>query len=676
MNDLNMSSQAYTDQTNAEIGAIQALIQAGRIPEGLAQLEALPKELHGDTTVLYLRGVCFRLLGDYGAAERALFQLLDQRPSYGRAFQELGHVYRDGERGAEALGAYATACFMNPALKASWSAQKALLDPSLQPERFAQVSERLRWVESLPNILLACLDATHEGKLVKAEDYCRRFLQKHPQHVEGIRMLANIAVKQGVLEDAEFLLESAVTFEPGNKQAEIDYIQVLSKRQRFQQAVDRAVNLLEQDPDNPQFKSLCAIQCMQIAHVGRALRLFDQVIEQVPQDPVTHVSKGHALKTAGHTGDAIASYRRAIECQALHCEAWYSLANLKTYTFSEHELKTLQALDKNPQLTGQDRVYLQFALGKAFEDRKAYETSFVHYAKGNAIKRAQVQYHASGTTKEIDDQIAACPPSLFAKTLGCDAPDPIFIVGLPRSGSTLLEQILSSHSQIDGTLELPNVLSISGKLRRLGRRSGNRRYPFNLADLSRDQLHDLGEAYIRDTRVHRQEAPFFIDKMPNNFRHIGLIKLMLPKAKVIDARRAPMACCFSGFKQLFAEGQFFSYDLEDIGQYYKDYVRLMTHWDSVMPGFVLRVQHEELVNNLEQQVKRMLEFCGLPFEPACLEFHKTERHVRTPSSEQVRQPIYSSALEQWRHYEPWLTSLKQTLGPLGSEYNSQTMTDE
>ena len=322
----------------------------------------------------------------------------------------------------------------------------------------------------------------------------------------------------------------------------------------------------------------------------------------------------------------------------------------------------MQVLDDTQFLGGQDRVYLQFALGKAFEDRKDYERSFQHYARGNEIKHAQLQYRREGATRECEEQMEACQSALFEQKIGCDAPDPIFILGLPRAGSTLLEQILSSHSQVDGTLELPNILSLSGRLRRLGQRQGNQRYPFNLADLSGDQLRSMGEEYITDTRVHRQGAPFFIDKMPNNFRHIGLIKLILPNAKIIDARRAPMSCCFSGFKQLFAEGQMFSYSQEDIAQYYRDYVRLMTHWDTVMPDQVLRVQHEDVVAELETEVHRMLEYCGLPFEEACLEFHKTERNVRTPSSEQVRQPIFSDALEQWKNYEPWLTPLKEALG--------------
>ena len=477
-----------------------------------------------------------------------------------------------------------------------------------------------------------------------------------------MRLLAEIATRNNVFDDAEFLLESAVAFDASHRQARIDYVQVLSKRQRFQKAVEEAKALLDKTPDNPQLQSLYAIQCMQLGDYETALELFDKILERVPHDPVTNVSKGHALKTGGRSGEAVEAYRAALGSQPLYCDAWYSLANLKVYRFDDAELSAMEALESNPHLGGQDRVYLQFALGKAYEDRADYAQSFQHYAKGNAIKKAQLQYRAEGTTKECDDQIAACTPEVFARETGCEAPDPIFILGLPRAGSTLLEQILSSHSMVDGTMELPNVLSISGKLRRLGQRQGNQKYPFNLAELSAEQLAILGEEYIRDTRIHRLGAPFFIDKMPNNFRHIGLIKLMLPNAKVIDARRDPMSCCFSGFKQLFAEGQMFSYDLEDIGQYYLDYVRLMEHWDQVLPGFVLKVQHEHVVSDLETEVRRLLDFCGLPFEESCLEFHKTERNVRTPSSEQVRQPIFSTALEQWKHFEPWLGPLKARLG--------------
>jgi predicted Zn-dependent protease len=641
---------------------IQKLIQQGKLPDALRALDGLDADDRNSQMSLYMRGVCLRHLRQWADAEKVLHQLIAKSPSYGRGFQELGHLYRDAGRPPEAVGAYATACHLNPALKASWQGQYNLLDHERSVDRVAQVKERIDWLDGLPPVLLASLDMLHEGKLIKAEQLCRQFMQQNPQHIEGMRLLADIAIKHGVLEDAEFLLESAVAFDPGHQRARIDYVQALSKRQRYQQASDEAKALLEASPENPQFQSLYAIQSMQLGDYQTALDLFDSILERIPHDPVTHVSKGHALKTGGKTAEAVSSYQAAIDAQPMHCDAWYSLANLKTYRFDDDQIRTMLELDKNPHLAGQDRVYLQFALGKAFEDKNAFDKSFFHYSKGNDIKRTQVQYRADGTSRECEEQIAACTPDTFKHVSGHDAPDPIFIVGLPRAGSTLLEQILSSHSQIDGTLELPNVLSISGKLRRLGQREGNNRYPEILNHLTPETLRELGEEYIRDTQIHRLGAPFFIDKMPNNFRHIGLIRLMLPNAKIIDARRDPMACCFSGFKQLFAEGQLFSYSLDDIGRYYKDYVKLMAHWDEVIPGYVLRVQHEDVVANLETQVTRMLDFCGVPFEESCLEFHKTERNVRTPSSEQVRQPIFSTALEQWKNYEPWLEPLKQALG--------------
>lgn len=654
-----MSSIA--NDTATALTTVQQMIQRGDVRAALVAIEALPSDAQQSLMGAYMKGVCLRNLRDFAAAENVLLTLIEQHPSYGRAFQELGHLYRDASMPIEALNAYATACHLNPGLRASWAGQRALVGEGA-PERLSQINQRLLWLDSLPPNLAASWDLLHEGKLHKAEELCRQFMQQNPQHIDGMRILAEIAVRSGVLEDAEFLLESAVAFDASHRQARIDYVQVLSKRQRFQKAVEEAKALLDKTPDNPQLQSLYAIQCMQLGDYETALELFDKILERVPHDPVTNVSKGHALKTGGRSEEAVEAYRAALGSQPLYCDAWYSLANLKVYRFDDAELSAMEALESNPHLGGQDRVYLQFALGKAYEDRADYAQSFQHYAKGNAIKKAQLQYRAEGTTKECDDQIAACTPEVLARETGCEAPDPIFILGLPRAGSTLLEQILSSHSMVDGTMELPNVLSISGKLRRLGQRQGNQKYPFNLAELSAEQLAILGEEYIRDTRIHRLGAPFFIDKMPNNFRHIGLIKLMLPNAKVIDARRDPMSCCFSGFKQLFAEGQMFSYDLEDIGQYYLDYVRLMEHWDHVLPGFVLKVQHEHVVSDLETEVRRLLDFCGLPFEDSCLEFHKTERNVRTPSSEQVRQPIFSTALEQWKHFEPWLGPLKARLG--------------
>jgi hypothetical protein len=321
-------------------------------------------------------------------------------------------------------------------------------------------------------------------------------------------------------------------------------------------------------------------------------------------------------------------------------------------------------------LSYHDRFYLYFALGKAYEDIGKYEKSFGFYEQGNELKRIQSRYKAERMTEELQAQIEVCVPELFKKKSGAGvkAGDPIFILGLPRAGSTLLEQILASHSQVDGTLELPNILALSHRLREGKKISSKESYPHNLDALSVEQLTEFGNKYLDETKIHRQGAPFFIDKMPNNFRHIGLIHLILPNAKIIDARRHPMACCFSGFKQLFAEGQEFTYGLTEIGTYYHDYVNVMAHWDKVLPGKVLRVQYEDVVTDTETQVKRLLDYLDLPFEEACLNFHENRRSVRTASSEQVRQPIYKTGLDQWEHFDVWLEPLKNALGSALTDY--------
>ncbi len=403
---------------------------------------------------------------------------------------------------------------------------------------------------------------------------------------------------------------------------------------------------------------------MQTGDYDSALDMFDRVLERLPGDPVTLTSKGHAYKTRGDYNDAVDAYQLALASNPEHGEAFYSLANLKVYNFSDDEIARMSGQDANSNLSHLDRIYISFALGKAYEDNDDFETSFRYYEQGNRLKKAQSTYKASQMTEDLQAQREVCTPDLFERRAGTGhaAPDPVFVVGLPRSGSTLLEQILSSHSQVDGTLELPNILSLSQRLRRRARQGAAGAYPAVLNELSDEEFEKFGREYIEDTRIHRQNAPFFVDKMPNNFRHIGLIHMILPNAKIIDARRNPMSCCFSGYKQLFAEGQEFTYDLEDVGRYYRDYVELMDHWDAVLPGKVLRVQYEDVVADIESQVRRILEYCDLEFETSCVDFYRTERSVRTPSSEQVRQPIFTSGLDYWRNYEPWLGPMKAALG--------------
>ena len=661
-----------TTGDNKPLEKVQKLVQEGDFATAEKQLLDIVAGDPNNQESLYMLAVCQRYLSQYDAALRTLEDLKKLSPEHGRAYQEIGHIYRALNDLDNALNAYRQAAHFNPALSASLQAQLSILQHqgNTGSQAFKYAEEQLTALQALPRPLVAVLDLLSQGKLLKAEQLCRAFMQKVPHNVEGMRLLADIGMRFGVLDDAEFLLESAVELAPNNIKALIDYIQVLRKRQKYGQALQQAEILLAKDNNNPQFKSIYAIECMQSGDFDTALTMFDSILAQIPEDPVTLTSRGHALKTCGDTEEAINSYRRAIARLPAHGEAYYSLANLKIFSFSDAEIEAMQEQDRRVGIPPMNRVYLNFALGKAFEDKELFEQSFAYYQKGNQLKQAQSRYTSKEITEEFQAQQRVFDRAFIEhhKKTGFQAADPIFIVGLPRSGSTLLEQILSSHSQVDGTMELPNMLALAQKLRRGERFSGENHYPAVLTTMEAKQFTKFGEQYIEETRVHRASAPFFIDKMPNNFRHIGLINLMLPNAKIIDARRHPMGCCFSGFKQLFAEGQEFTYGLQEVGTYYRDYVELMDHWDAVMPGRVLRVQYEDVVADLETQVKRILEYCNLPFEDSCISFYNTERTVRTPSSEQVRQPIYQSGLEQWRYYEAHLDPLKEALGNVLDRY--------
>ncbi len=645
---------------------VQKALQAGQFSDGLEQARALLADDPADGEALYMAAVAARYLKQYGEAAQHLETLHKAMPEYGRAWQEEGHLAMARGDSAAALPAFIRATRFNPALEASWREQARLhAEVGRTVEAQAAEAQRQR-IAALPRELLAVTNHLAEGRLVRAEEICRHYLRQNPQkdtaHVEGMRLLAKIGIELGILDDAEFLLESAVEFAPDDVQLRFDYIDALRRRQKSAEAREQAELLYNQDPANPLFQSRLAIECIQMGDYDRGLQLFDSVLEKLPADPASLTSRGHALKTKGERAEAEASYSAAIAAKPDHGDAWYALANLKTYRFSEGELAAMREQAARGDLAFMDRVHLSFALAKACEDAGDYEASFAHYNEGNALKRAQTRYSAEAMTKELARQKGHCTPELFDKHKGSGhpAPDPIFILGLPRAGSTLLEQILASHSQIDGTLELPNILALAHRLR--GRKAGQSRYPEILHELSEEQLAKFGGDFVENTRIHREGAPFFIDKMPNNFRHIGLIHLILPNAKIIDARRAPMDCCFSGFKQLFAEGQEFTYGLTEIGRYYADYVDLMEHWDAVLPGKVLRVQHEDVLDDLEGQTQRMLDFLEVPFEDACLTFHQTDRAVRTASSEQVREPINRKGQDAWKPFEPWLGDLKAALG--------------
>ena len=638
---------------------------AKRFDDALTDLAGVLEADPENAEALYMSAVCRRYTSEFEPALELLARLKAVAPEHGRAHQEEGHTYRDMGRIDDALYAYSRACRHNPALEASWRGQLRILSDTGMERQAIQVQAQLERLQELPPVLVGVMDLIAQGRLLKAEEICRQFLLKIPHHVEGMRLLADIGLRLGVLDDAEFLLESALVFEPDNVHARIDYVRALNKRQKFQPALEQAKRLSDSAPHNPQFQSMVAVESMQTGDYDTALAVFDKVLQQIPGDPATLTSKGHAYKTCGNYDSSVDSYHAALSSHGQYGEAWYSLANLKVYVFSDDEIESMRTQESNEALSHSDRVYLCFALGKAFEDREEFDTAFKYYERGNRLKKTRSRYDAEQMSVDLQAQANVCTAEFFEQRsgVGSSAPDPVFVLGLPRAGSTLLEQILSSHSMVDGTRELPNILSLSQRLRRRGRQSDASAYPEILGELSVDELEEYGQQFIDETQIHRQGAAFFIDKMPNNFRHIGLIQLILPNAKIIDARRHPMSCCFSGFKQLFAEGQEFTYGLEEVGRYYRDYVDLMDHWDTALPGKVLRVQYEDVVADLDTQVRRILDHCGLPFEEACINFHETERSVRTPSSEQVRQPIFKSGLEQWRHFEPFLGPLKEALGP-------------
>ncbi|MBO6688619.1 MAG: sulfotransferase [Henriciella sp.] len=643
----------------------QAAMQAGNFVEASKLAADLLAAESNDQDGLYMAAVAARYLGNIDQARAHLAALKQVAPDYGRAFQEEGHLSKATGDNQSALLAYQNATRCNPALTASWRAQADLLHAAGNTAEADQALAQLQRIKALPRELLAITNHLHEGRILRAEEIARTFLRKEPQNIEGMRLLADIGSRLGVHEDADFLLETAIALDPDNIQLRIDHIQVLRKRQKFTAALEQAKSLLARDPESPVFQSLFAIESMQAGDYDTALDAFEKVLAKLPNDPATLTSRGHALKTCGRSDEAIVSYQAALRTAPHYGDAWYALANLKTYRFSDDEVREMEAMQERAYLTTMSQIHIAFALGKAFEDRSNHEQAFQNYQLGNALKQKQTRYTTPQMQDEFEAQKTFCTPEMISTQSGkgCPAPDPIFIVGLPRAGSTLIEQILASHSQVDGTLELPNILSLAHRLRGRNLATDRDRYPRVLAELSADELHALGEDYIENTRVHRRSAPFFTDKMPNNFRHIGLIHLILPNAKIIDARRAPLDCCWSGYKQLFAEGQEFTYGLDEIGKYYRGYVDLMAHWDSVLPeGRILRVQHEDVLENLEEQIRRLLDYCELPFEAACVDFHKTDRAVRTASSEQVRQPITRAGQEQWRPFELYLAPLKAALG--------------
>ncbi len=632
-----------------EVRRIRELVAERQFAQGLAAADALLVTVPENRDVLYLRALLQRMCGDIPAALATLVTLERLHPRFSRLHQERGHCYVALKQAPEAIEAFLRGVRLNPALPASWSMLEGLYRMAGQAENAAQAAAQVATLKKLPPEVVTATVLFSDGELAEAEQLIRAFLVKHGHHIEAMRLLARIGIERDVLDDAQLLLEAVLDLAPDYHAARFEYAQVLIKRHMYQRAQEQAEKLLAADRSDRNYRTLHAMTYVGLGLHERAIELYRELLSGAAQ---------------------IAEYRAAAAARPGYGDAYWSLANLKTYRFEDRELQQMHAAEAAASTSVVDRYHLCFALGKALEDQKQYEKSFDYYVRGNALKRSESRYRPEVFERNTRLQIEVCKPELFARNKdgGAPAADPILIVGLPRSGSTLIEQILASHSAVEGTHELADIPRMVVDLQGRDWSLDNPRYPAVLAQLTAEDYRRLGEKYLSDTRIYRTGKARFIDKMPNNFRHLGLIHLMLPNARIIDARREPMACCFGNLKQLFASGQEFAYSVDDIARYYRTYLELMRHWDAVLPGRVLRVQHEDLVDDLEGNVRRLLDYCELEFEPACVEFHKTERSVRTASSEQVRQPIYREGLDQWRHYEPWLGRLREALGDALTRY--------
>jgi tetratricopeptide (TPR) repeat protein len=670
--------EILTTQTSLreqDILRLQELTRTRHYVAALAGIDPLLARHPEDRDLLYLAAVNLRYLNRVPEALELLRRLEHHHPRYSRLFQERGHCHAALKDAPRAIEAFRRGVNINQALPDSWRMLHGLYRMTEDQHNAASAAEHIAVLQKLPLPIIQAGSMFSDGDLTAAESMVRAYLLQHGDHVEAMRLLARIVIQRDVPVEAERLLESVLKLAPDYGAARADYASVLYQRQKHLQARQQMDTLLQLEPGNRDYLKLYAAACVGLGDYEPVIRIYRQMLAQGAaagtETADLHLWLADLLKTVGRQTEAIQEYHAAIAAWPDSGKAWWSLANLKTYRFAENEIARMHTLEAAPATSLVDRYNLCFALGKALEDQARYEESWAYYERGNALKHAEIRRPPQITETHTRLSKQVCTKEFFAarQEWGVADPDPIFILGLPRSGSTLIEQILASHPQVEGTQELADIQRIVMELRDRGSDLDNPRYPGVLTELTVEEFTRLGERFLTETRVYRRTGrPFFIDKMPNNFRDIGLIHLMLPNAKIIDARREPMACCFGNFKQLFSSGQEFSYSIGDMAHYYRHYLELMRHWNETLPGRILTVHHEDLVDDLEGSVRRILDFCGLPFDAASLEFHKTSRNVRTASSEQVRRPISREGIDQWRNYEPWLAPLRTALGEAVKSY--------
>jgi tetratricopeptide (TPR) repeat protein len=624
----------------------------------------------GHLVATLLLGTARRRCGDLQAAVTLFASLAAAQPNSALIQLELGRTLAEQGDPTRALSVLARVVELEPNLAEAWRELAALHAAGGDAAACDVAYARLVRLAP-PDLHLAEAGvALANHRLGTAEALLRRQLASSPHDVAAMHLLARVRARREDYGEAERLLGECLKLAPGDSRARFELAEVLHAQQKAAPMLPLLERLLVLEPRSLPYRALQAAAFSLLGQNERAVRILAGLVAEFPDNELGWLYYGHALRADGRTAEAIASYRRSIALRAGFGEAWFSLANLKTLRFTELEIEAMQAQLAREELSDEDRLQFEFALGKALEDAGDFANSFAHYARGNALRRSAVPYDPERTTRLVQRTEALFTPEFLATRAGwgCPPPDPIFIVGLPRAGSTLIEQILASHSQVEGTRELPDITALTRELGAWEAPGAPAVYPQSIARLSRAELTALGERYLAQTRPHRLLGrPRFIDKMGNNFLDVGLIHLMLPNARIIDARRGALGCCFSNFKQHFQSGVWFSYSLEDLARYYRDYVSLMAHFEAVLPGRIHLVRYEELVTDFEGQVRRLLQYCGLPFEEQCLRFHETQRVVQTASSEQVRRPLYTESVDQWRNFEPWLGPLKQALGQLAAE---------
>jgi tetratricopeptide (TPR) repeat protein len=663
--------------TAGPVGSLSvALAHANRLLAGKPVLAAeqaaeILQAIPGQPVAMLILAVAKRRAGDAETARAQLLGLTRAHPEWASAHYELGLTFSVLGNASGALNALRRAVAIDPGMSHAWRALGDVLTLGGDTdEADAAYAEQIKTSVTNP-ILMEAAAALVDNRLAVAERMLKDYLMHAPTDVAAIRMLAEVAARIGRYGDSETLLRRCLELAPSFDAARHNYALVLHRQGKAAEALAQIDWLLGVDARDPGYRNLKAAVLSHVGDYAGTLSLYAGVLAEYPNQPKVWMSYGHALKTAGRTDEGIEAYRRSIAQLPSLGEAYWSLANLKTYRFDDAEIAAMRNQLTAEDLGEDDRLHFHFALGKALEDHGDHAASFAHYAEGNRIRHRQLGYQSAETHERVSRAMAVFTPELLERRSpdGCPAADPIFIVGLPRSGSTLIEQILSSHSAVEGTMELPDLGAIARDLGDKWRRRERATYPESLAELPPERLAELGALYLSRTRIQRKtDKPLFIDKTPQNFLHVGLIRLILPNAKIIDARRHPMAACFSVFKQHFARGQPFAYDLDGLGQYYRDYVALMAHFDRVAPGTIHRVIYEAMVDDTEVETRRLLDYCGLPFEDGCLQFYKNARAVRTASSEQVRRPIFREGLDQWRRYEPWLEPLKASLGDVLDRY--------